>query len=81
MIENLPSQAEILKSIFKKEESDFATFNPILLKTGERYRQARINIAEFIIRLFSNKNYFDFISDESAFETIESFLRKRNINC
>ncbi|NMH70732.1 hypothetical protein HF072_18285 [Bacillus sp. RO3] len=72
MIENLPSQAEILKSIFKKEESDFATFNPTLLKTGERYRRARINIAEFIIRLFSNKNYFDFISDESALAEIET---------
>jgi len=89
VLAKLPSQADILKNIFMKDDVDFTSgYNSTLLKTEERYRQARKNIAEFIVRLFSNKTYLDFINDEGfkkefqsysddeKFETIEQLKRR-----
>jgi hypothetical protein len=71
VLAKLPPQQQILKRIFS-EANDFLSIsgNELLQKTATRYFKAKQNIAEFIVRMFSDQTFIDFIKDEAKREEI-----------
>ena len=58
----LPPQSAILKKIFENT-GDFLSENEALLSTEEEFKNARLNIARLLIRMFSAKSEVDILSE------------------
>jgi NAD-dependent SIR2 family protein deacetylase len=61
-----PPQSAILKKIFENAEDfleDFLTENETLLSTEKAFENARLNIAQFLIRMFSANSEVDILNE------------------
>lgn len=73
VLANLPQQSDLLRRIFERESNDlFSLDDPSLLGTELRYKEAKRDIADFILQFFSCKNIFSFLPSSSV-ESMQDF--------